>query len=468
MSILDKNTGLYTDHYELTMAQGYFMSGKEETRANFDYFFRRNPYQSGFVVFTGLADLLNSIERYHFEEEDCRYLLSVGFHKKFIEYLKSFQFKGTIHSVREGEIVFPNEPVVRVEGNIIETQLIETLLLNILNFQSLIATKAARIRLAAKDKLLIDFGMRRAQGLGAIHASRAAIIGGFNGTSNVYSAFQFGFDSSGTMAHSWIQTFDSELEAFREFARFNPDTAILLVDTYDTLKAGIPNAIKVAKELENSGGKLSGIRLDSGDLAYLSKEARKMLDHSNLDYVKIVASNQLDEYIIRSLMEQQAPIDAFGVGTALVIGKDEGALDGVYKLSHVNNRPTMKLSENISKMTLPGIKNIYRYYHQDENLFYADGIGLHDKNIPQIIYHPQQPEKHVSVKDMMHETIIHKVMENGKTLGLSSIEDISEYVRSRISQLNGEYKRFENPHIYKVGIGRELMNLRDNLKSDII
>jgi nicotinate phosphoribosyltransferase len=468
MSILENNTGLYTDHYELTMAQGYFLSGKEETRANFDYFFRRTPFQSGFVVFAGLVDLLETIENYLFEEEDCQYLRSLGFHEKFTEYLKNFKFRGTVHSVREGEIVFPDEPVVRVEGNIIETQLIETLLLNILNFQSLIATKAARIRLAAKDKMLIDFGMRRAQGLGAIHASRAAIIGGFNGTSNVYSAFRFGFESSGTMAHSWIQTFQNELDAFREFTRFNPDTAILLVDTYDTLRMGIPNAIKIAKELEKSGRRLLGIRLDSGDLAYLSKEARKMLDHSNLDYVKIVASNQLDEYIIRSLMEQQAPIDAFGVGTALVIGKDEGALDGVYKLSHVNNRPTMKLSENISKMTLPGIKNIYRYYHQDESLFYADGIELHDKNIPQIIYHPHQPEKHVSVKDMMQEAIIHIVMENGKTLCLSSIEDISEYARSRISQLNGEYKRFENPHIYKVGIGRELMNLRDNLKSDII
>ncbi|MBN2212600.1 MAG: nicotinate phosphoribosyltransferase [Bacteroidales bacterium] len=468
MSILENNTGLYTDHYELTMAQGYFLSGKQNTRANFDYFFRRNPYQSGFVLFAGLADLLETIENYRFEEEDCQYLQSAGFHKKFTQYLKSFKFNGTIHAVREGEIVFPNEPVVRVEGNIIETQLIETLLLNILNFQSLIATKAARIRLVARDKLLIDFGMRRAQGLGAIHASRAAIIGGFNGTSNVYSAFQFGFDSSGTMAHSWIQTFDNELDAFREFARFNPDNAILLVDTYDTLKMGIPNAIKVAKELEKSGRKLLGIRLDSGDLAYLSKEARKMLDKSDLDYVKIVASNQLDEHIIRSLMEQEAPIDAFGVGTALVIGKDEGALDGVYKLSHVNNKPTMKLSENISKMTLPGIKNIYRYYHQDDSLFYADGIELQNKEAPQIIYHPQQPEKNVSVKDLMHEAIINKVMENGKPLYLSSIEDVSEYARTRISQLDSEYKRFENPHLYKVGIGRELMNLRDNLKSDII
>jgi nicotinate phosphoribosyltransferase len=270
------------------------------------------------------------------------------------------------------------------------------------------------------------------------------------------------------MAHSWIQTFDSELNAFREYVRFYPDTAVLLVDTYDTLKMGIPDAIQVAKELEKTGGKLLGIRLDSGDLAYLSKEARKMLDKSNLGYVRIVASNQLDEHIIRSLTEQQAPIDAFGVGTALVTGKDEGALDGVYKLSHINDKPTMKLSENISKMTLPGIKKIYRYYHQDDNLFYADGIELQNENAPQVIYHPQQSEKNVSVKNLMHEQIMNKVMENGKTLYLSSVEDISEYARSRLGQLNGEYKRFENPHLYKVGIGTELMKLRDNLKSNII
>jgi nicotinate phosphoribosyltransferase len=468
MSILEKNTGLYTDHYELTMAQGYFLSGKQAIRANFDYFFRKNPYQGGFVVFAGLADLLEAMEKYRFDEEDCRYLQSIGFDNKFIEYLRSFNFKGTVHSVREGEIVFPDEPIVSVEGDIIETQLTETLLLNILNFQSLIATKASRMRLVARDRLLIDFGMRRAQGLGAVHASRAAIIGGFNGTSNVYSAFQFGFGSSGTMAHSWIQTFNNELDAFREFVRFYPDSAILLVDTYDTLKMGIPNAITVAKELEKSGGRLSGIRLDSGDLSFLSKAARKMLNDSSLEYVKIIASNQLDEYIIRSLMEQEAPIDAFGVGTALVTGKDEGALDGVYKLSHIDNRPTMKLSENISKMTLPGVKNIYRYCHHNDGLFYADGIELHNKNAPQHIYHPQQPGKHVSLKEHEHEEIMHKVMENGKTLHQLPIKDISEYAQNRFKQLNGEYKRFENPHLYKVGIGKELIKLRDNLKLNIL
>ena len=466
MSILKKNTGLYTDHYELTMAQGYFLSGMNTVHANFDYFFRKNPYEGGFVVFAGLADLLEAIENYTFDEEDCRFLLSTGFDEKFIKYLESFKFKGNIYSVEEGEIVFPNEPIVRVEGDIIETQLIESLVLNVLNFQSLIATKAARMRLVAGNRLLLDFGLRRAQGLGAIYASRAAVIGGFNNTSNTYAAFHYGIVSSGTMAHSWIQTFDNELAAFRQFVHFYPHTAILLVDTFDTLNMGVPNAITVAKELEKTGNRLVGIRLDSGDLAYLSKAARKMLDEADLDYVKIVVSNQLDEYVIRSLSEQQAPIDAFGVGTALVTGKGEGALDGVYKLTHVNDRPTLKLSENISKMTLPGKKNIYRFLHPDKQMFYADGIALKNEKIPQIIYHPQQSEKHVSLTDYHSEELMQKVMTDGEKLSQPSIEKISEFVNKRLNQLDDEYKRFENPHIYKVGIGNELLNLRDKLKSN--
>lgn len=241
--------------------------------------FLENPYNGGFVIFAGLSDLLNLILSYQFSDEDCNYLKSIGFNHTFIQYLKNFRFTGSIYSVREGELVFPNEPVLRVEGNLIETQLIESILLNIINFQSLIATKAARMRLiAGEDRQLVDFGLRRAQGLGAIHASKAAMIGGFNSTSNVFSAREFGFESTGTMAHSWIQAYGDELEAFREFVKIYPDGAILLIDTFDTLKTGVPNAIKIAKELEKNGHKLLGIRLDSGDLAALSKAARKMLD----------------------------------------------------------------------------------------------------------------------------------------------------------------------------------------------
>lgn len=466
MPLIDSSSGLYTDHYELTMAQGYFLGGKKDSRANFDYFFRKNPYDGGFVVFAGLDTMLETISHYHFGEEDCSYLKAMGFDSKFIEYLKDFRFSGNIYSPREGEIVFANEPLLRVEGNIIETQLVETLILNILNFQSLIATKAARMRLMAGDRLLIDFGLRRAQGLGAVHASRAAIIGGFNGSSNAFSASRFGFESTGTMAHSWVQTFEKEIDAFREYARLYPDATILLVDTYDTLKHGVPNAIEVAKEMEKDGHRLTGIRLDSGDLAYMSKNARKMLDREGLDYVKIVVSNQLDEYLIKSLLDQDAPVDSFGVGTSLVTGMGEGALDGVYKLTHVDDRPSMKVSENIAKTTLPGLKKIYRYVN-GQNLFYADGIELADEKIPKIIHHPYQPDKSCSVDGYPCKEIIGKVMEGGKVLAAGSLDEAAKYAMERLAQVPEETKRFDNPHIYKVGIGQKVMDLRNKLKDTI-
>ena len=292
--------------------------------------------------------------------------------------LKAFDFKADIYAPEEGEVVFPYEPVVRVEGNIIETQIIETMLLNILNFESLIATKASRIRHAAGDRLVIDFGLRRAQGLGGVLASKAAVIGGVNSTSNVYSAFMFGLVSAGTQAHSWIQSYDDEITAFRDFARAFPKNCVFLVDTYDTLKSGIPNAITVAREMEAQGEKLFGVRLDSGDLAYLSKSARKMLDDSGLHYVKIVTSNQLDEYLIKSLLEQGAPVDAFGVGTKLVTGLDDAALDGVYKLAMSGSKPRLKISESPEKIILPGIKNVFRCI-DDNGKFYADCIVLADE-----------------------------------------------------------------------------------------
>lgn len=466
MALLNINSGLFTDHYELTMAQGYFLKGKKDTRANFDYFFRKNPYEGGFVVYAGLANVLEALQDYHFSKEDCLYLGSRGFNNQFIEYLKSFRFQGDVYSAAEGEIVFANEPVLRVEGNIIETQVVESMMLNILNFQSLVATKAARMRLVAGNRRLIDFGLRRAQGLGAIHASRAAIIGGFNGSSNTYSANSFGFESTGTMAHSWVQSFDKEIDAFREFVNLYPDSSILLVDTYDTLRHGVPNAITVARELEKKGHKLAGIRLDSGDLAYMSKEARRMLDKEGLKYVKIVVSNQLDEYLIKSLLDQEAPIDSFGVGTALVTGKDEGALDGVYKLTCIDDKPSMKVSENITKTTLPGLKTIYRYINSD-NHFYADGIELVNSPAPQLIYHPYHPEKNCSLKGYSYESIIEKVMDKGRIMKGSSLEISANYAAERLARLPAESKRFDNPHIYKVGIGKELMDLRDSLKSKI-
>ncbi|MFO7756095.1 MAG: nicotinate phosphoribosyltransferase [Bacteroidales bacterium] len=466
MSIIRESSGLYTDHYELAMAQGYFLSGKKDTRVNFDYFFRKNPYEGGYVVFAGLANLLEVLKDFRFSDEDCQYLESIGFREEFIKYLRKFRFRADIFSVREGEIVFANEPLLRVEGNIIETQLVESLVLNILNFQSLIATKAARIRYAAGNRLLVDFGMRRAQGLGAIHASRAAIIGGFDASSNVYSANRYGFESTGTMAHSWVQSFDSEADSFREFMLFYPDSSIFLVDTYDTLKYGVPNAITVAKEMEENNHKLTGIRLDSGDLAWLSKESRRMLDSKGLHYVKIIVSNQLDEHVIKSLISQKAPIDAFGVGTALVTGKGDGALDGVYKLTQVGDSPSMKVSENISKTTLPGIKKIHRYVNGDDK-FYADGIELENREAPGMIYHPFQPDKECGLKDYKHNSIIEKVMDKGSVLNKQSLDEIVKYSGRRLAKLPEETKRFENPHEYKTGIGKELMSLRDSLKKKL-
>ncbi len=464
----DKHLGLFTDHYELTMAEGYFKSGMQDEIANFDYFFRKNPFGSGFTVFAGLQDLLDMIANFKYDSAAIDYLHNKGFNDEFLEFLKFFQFRGDIYAPHEGEIVFPNEPIVRVKGSIIETQLVETLLLNVLNFQSLVATKANRLRHSAGNSLLMEFGMRRAHGQAAIQASRAAVIGGVDSTSNVYSAFQYNLNSSGTMAHSWVQSFEDELTAFRKYAAANPENSILLVDTYNTLKTGVPNAITVAKELEKEGYKLLAIRLDSGDLAYLSKMARQQLDNAGLTYVKIVASNQLDEYIIKSLIGQGAPIDWFGVGTSLVTGKSDAALDGVYKLSLINQRPTLKLSEDLIKITLPGEKKVVRYFN-DSNKFHVDAIVLADENEQNIhtIFHPQNPERNTSVEGLKSETIAGKVIENGKLITvIKSISEISDYRKFRISQLPDEHKRFEYPHLYKVGLSKNLIKLRDKLITD--
>jgi len=445
------------------MAQGYYQSGIKDTPAGFDYLFRNYPYDGGYVVFSGLAELLDMLKDFRFGREDCVFLKQIGFDPEFISYLEDFRFGADIYAPEEGEVIFPYEPCVRVEGNIIETQLIETLLLNVLNFESLIATKAARIKQVAGNKLLMDFGLRRAQGFGGIQASRAAVIGGFDKTSNVYSAFHYGLGSTGTMAHSWIQSFTDELTAFRIFAEKFPDSCILLVDTYDTIKSGVPNAITVGLEMQKQGKKLLGIRLDSGDLAYLSKRSRQMLDRAGLEDVQIVASNQLDEYVIKSLMEQGAPIDAFGVGTALVTGKGEGALDGVYKLSMINGKPSLKISENITKTTLPGKKTIYRF--RDENgMFAADGIALEKEKSVDVLYHPFEPEKSLNISGYNREEITKKVMEKGKiTADIKSPEMISQFAQSRLANLPGEHKRFMNPHTYKVGISKRLLELRDKL-----
>lgn len=459
-----KITGTYTDQYQLTMARAFFDQGVGEEPAIFDYFFRKLPYDGGYAVFAGLEVLLEILEDLHFDESDIRFLSDQGFDKDFINYLKNFRFKGSIYSSREGDIVFPTRPVLTVEASIMEAQIIETLLLNILNYQTLIATRASRMRTTAGDRLLVDFGMRRAHGPAAHHAARAAIIGGFDATSNVQAGKAFDIPVSGTMAHSFVQSFDSEIAAFRHFSKVWPENSILLVDTYNTLKSGIPNAITVGHEMESRGHRLKGIRLDSGDLAYLAKQSRQMLDEAGLEHVKITASNQLDEWVIRSLLNQGAPIDAFGVGTSLVTGKPDAALDGVYKLAFANGKPRIKLSETTAKITLPAKKQVHRIYDSQNNWLGADMVSLWEEFEIGEMHHPFDIHKHISFKDYKSEALLHPVMENGRRVKApKSVVEIAEFSRSRVAQLPEEYKRFENPHIYKVGLSSQLNDLRNDL-----
>jgi len=457
-------TATYTDQYELIMGQAYFLAEHKDEPAVFDYFFRKNPFEGGYTIFAGLPDLLQVLESIRFDKEDLDFLKAQSLHPDYLAYLKDFRFTGSVYAPREGDVVFPTRPVLRVEGNLIETQLVETVLLNIVNFQSLIATKASRMRLVAGDRVLIDFGLRRAQGLGGYHASRAAVIGGFNATSNTHSARDYNLEVSGTMAHSYVQSYESELEAFRSFAAARPDDCVLLVDTYNTLASGMPNAITVAKEMEKQGRRLKGIRLDSGDLNYLAHKSRAMLDEAGLHYVKIAASNQLDEYVIRSLISQGAPIDVFGVGTSLVTGRPDAALDGVYKLAQVADRPVIKLSENISKITLPSQKQVWRALDNQGFFVGADVVGLAGEEHIAEMHHPFVPFQSFSIAPYDTEPSLHLVMERGKIAhDPPSLAQTARYARERLERLPAEYKRFENPHIYKVGISSRLKTLRDRL-----
>ncbi len=446
-------SGTYTDQYQLAMSQAYFLNGMHKEEAVFDYFFRKLPFNGGYAVFAGLETLLEALENLRFTSEDMDFLARQDFDADFLAYLKNFRFNGNVYSSKEGDIVFPTRPVLTIEANIIEAQITETLLLNLLNYQTLIATKARRMRETAGKKTLIDFGMRRAHGPAAHHAARAAIIGGFDSTSNVQAARYFDIPASGTMAHSYVQAHDNELDAFRSFAQARPNNCVLLVDTYDTLKSGVPNAITVAQEMAERGRKLSGIRLDSGDLAYLSKKARSMLDKAGLKEVKIAASNQLDEYLIKSLLDQQAPIDVFGVGTSLVTGSPDAALDGVYKMAFANGKPRIKLSENKEKITLPGKKQVYRVYDANHHALGAEVVTLRDEQHVSTMHHPFINDKSMEIKECKKEALLHCVMKNGKRVTKPrSIHDITEYSEERLNQLPPEYRRFLNPHEYKIGI----------------
>jgi len=455
--------GLYTDFYELTMAQGYFKEGMADKTAVFDYFFRSYPCNSGYVIFAGLADLLEALEGFRYEEEDLAYLEQLGFEPAFLDYLRNFRFRGTLYAAREGEVVFHHEPLLIAEGSIVELQLIETLVLNFLNYQSLVATRASRIEHALQPgQNFVDFGMRRAHGLGSIFAARAAVIGGAMGTSNVWAAQRYGLQAIGTMAHAWVQAYPDELTAFRRFAELYREKTVLLIDTYDTIHSGIPHAIAVAKEAEARGFRIYGVRIDSGDIAFLSRFARGEFDRAGLGYLKIITSNQLDEYIIRSLNLQGAAIDGFGVGTKLVTSEGCCALGGVYKLARFGDRPNLKLSDDPEKVSLPDSKRVYRFF-DTEGLMFRDVIALEEED-PEaigIVYHPNFRHLHTRIEGLSYEPLLHKVMEQGKALPHEQNPyKLSQYRRDRLQKLSEETKRFENPHIYKVGLSDKLWQLR--------
>ena len=467
---------LLTDFYELTMMAGYLEQGKAEDTATFDMYFRRNPYGGGYAVAAGLEDAVRNILEMRFSGDDIRYLRSLRsprgkqtFPDAFLDYLARWRFSGDISAVPEGTVVFSHEPLMRVRGRVIECQLIESALLCHINFQTLIATKAARIWEAARRATVLEFGLRRAQGPdGAMSAARAAMIGGADATSNVLGSANFDIPARGTHAHSWIQSFDTELEAFRAYAALFPDECILLVDTYDTLKSGIPNAIQVGKELRNAGHRLSGIRIDSGDLTFLSKKARRALDAAGLDYVKIVASNDLDEYIIADVLAQGGEIDVWGVGTRLVTGAGEGggALGGVYKMAEYNGRPKIKISSNLEKMTTPGLKKIVRFYDRD-GLMEADALADDSEDISTgevLIIDPGNPLRRTTLNSERRVELMVPVAAAGESVyEFPALEQIREHRKRQLTELHESYKRLTNPHEYKVGLTQELWNLKERM-----
>jgi len=456
-------TGTYTDQYQLAMAQVYFLKERHGHMAVFDYFFRKAPFSGGYAVFAGLEDLIDILENLHFDAADIAFLRQNGMDPAFLEYLAGFRFTGNLYSSREGDLVFPTRPVLSVEAPVIQAQIIETLLLNILNFQTLIATKASRMRITAKGKTLIDFGLRRAHGPGGYYASRAAVIGGFEATSNVRAGRDYDIPVSGTMAHSFIQSYDDELMAFRDFAEIWPDNCVLLADTYDTLASGIPNAITVGLEMKNKGLQLKGVRLDSGDLADLSRKARRMLDDAGLSDVKIAASNQLDEFLIKDLEDQKAPIDLFGVGTSLVTGQPDAALDGVYKLAFAGSGPRIKLSETMEKTTLPHKKQVFRL-HTGTGLVGAEVVALADETKIDQMHHPFDSSKSLSIGAFEKEPLLYQVMENGRRMTPSqSVQEIARYSKKQLDQLPEDYKSLENSSVYKIGISDCLKKERDRL-----
>ena len=468
------SSALFTDFYELTMAQGYW---KHEMNypAVFDMFFRRQPFSGGFSVFAGIETLIDELTAFSFSESDIAYLDSTGgFDAGFLQYLKTFRFSGDLYAMCEGSLIFPGEPLVRIHANLIEAQIIEGLILNTINFQSLIATKTARVWLASKKGSVMEFGMRRAQGYdGAMSASRAAYIGGASSTSNTLAGKRFGIPVTGTMAHSWIMSFPSELEAFEAYAELYPEKSVFLLDTYDTLNSGIKNAVKAGAKLVKQGHNF-GVRLDSGDIQYLSCEVRTFLDNAGFPDAFISVSNELTEEIIETLVAGGAPISSWGVGTHMVTGGSDASFTGVYKLAARKSGqdgafiPAMKFSDNPKKTTDPGVKNVWRLYGAD-GMMKADIVALDGETIetgkPTRFYHPAIDYRNFMFTPARVEPLLEKRIENGvltreRRDEKTCLLDSRETLRTQLEKLDVTHQRILNPHIYKVSITEKLKDLK--------
>lgn len=469
------NLTMLTDFYQLTMMNGYLDNDRQDDLMIFDMFFRKNPNNGGYTIICGINEVIDYIENLNFTDSDIEYLRNQNiFSEKFLNYLKTFKFTGEIYAVEEGTILFPNEPILRVKSKAMQAQFIETCMLSIINFQSLIATKASRICYAAEGDMVMEFGLRRAQGPEAgYYGAKAAVIGGCAGTSNVIAAKDFDVPCMGTMSHSWIQSFPSELDAFRAYAKVYPNNANLLLDTYNTLGSGIKNAIIVFKELREKGYEATGVRLDSGDLEFLSKEVRKRLDENGFDNVKITASNDLDENTISSLKMQGAKIDTWGVGTKMITSFDWAALGGVYKLSGIVDRnnniiPKIKVSEDAAKINNPGYKNIYRIYSLEDHMAKADLIVLEGEKIdtskPLTIFDPLHTWKKKTFANFYVKKLLIPLYIDGKLQRKKkSLHEIKSLTENEKKSLWTQYKRLINPEVYKVDLSEKLWNLKHEL-----
>lgn len=469
-----RNLTLLMDFYELTMSQVYFDNDENE-EVVFDLFYRRNPENGGFAIFAGLEQIVEYVQDLHFSEGDIEYLRSTGcFSEPFLKYLSTVHFTGDLWAVPEGTPIFPYEPLIRVKAPLIEAQLVETAMLAVINHQTLIATKARRIVQAAENKAVMEFGARRAHNFdSALYGARAAYIAGVAGTATTLAGKEFHIPALGTMAHSFVQSFPSEYDAFLAYARTYPDACTLLVDTYNTLKSGIPNAIRVAKEyLEPAGHRLKGVRIDSGDMAYLSKKARKMLDEAGMQDCAIVVSNSLDEYLIESLLDRQgARIDSFGVGENLIVSKNSPVFGGVYKLAAIEKNgqmePRIKLSENEEKITNPGYKDLYRIYSKEDGKAAADLMTLHGEKLDEkedlTIYHPMNKWKNKVFPAGTYEIrpLLVPIFIDGKLVyHLPSLQEIRTYCAEQLDLLWDEIKRFSNPQEYYVDLSEALLDLK--------